>query len=59
MIVRATIQARDGRLFRPLLEWREDVKCYEVLTFAGEIGQRFLGPSALCEEPAIAPEFNT
>jgi hypothetical protein len=59
MIVTATIRApKDGRLFRPLLEWRENLKCYEILTEIDHIGQHFLTSGFLCEEPVSAPSFN-
>lgn len=58
MIVRATVLSpRNGKLFSSLLEWKDDLKCYEVLLFEAAIGQRFVSKRYV-SDVSSAPEFN-
>lgn len=58
MIQIATVQSsRNGKLFRALIEWREDLKCFELLTYEKEIGQRFVLKRAVTDI-ANAPMYN-
>jgi hypothetical protein len=36
---------KDGRLFQALVEWHDDLKCYELITQAKDIGQKFITAS--------------